>query len=69
MGFAIMFSLGAMANSPLIGGAFGAFVAMAIGKTASKHHRAFWLHCIYWFAPWKIGGKWLPDSALRQFLR
>ena len=69
MGFIVMFCLGAMANSPLIGGFFGALLALAIGKASSKNHRAFWRHCLYWFVPGRLGMQWLPDSSMRQFLR
>ena len=67
--FMICFSIGGIANSPLIGGAVGAFVAWGIGKTGSKYHRSFWRHCLYWFTPTKLDMVWLPDSADREFLR
>jgi hypothetical protein len=67
--FLLFFSLGGMANSPLIGSVVGFFAAAAIGKTGSKYHRAFWRHCLYWFTPTRLGMVWLPESSDREFLR
>lgn len=69
IGFMLMFSIGGMANSPLIGAGFGFLLAYAIGKTSSKQHRSFWKHCIYWFTPGRFGLNWMPDSSDRQVVR
>ncbi len=67
--FLLLFCLGGLFNHPLIGAAFGVLMGWALGKTGSKHHRAFWRHCIYWFSPGRSGMHWAHESAQREFLR